>query len=330
MFSTGRHKLLYTIRNTASRLPRFVAQRCVAKSTGTLLTQGRGVFGSLGQGTKLLDSNSYNHTVSFDSISDSCDGQANISLAAAGWGHSAVLTGDGLLYIFGRPYDFSVIMRIDKIYRISNWVARYISASSNSLFFGSTVGYFPTPTRIETNEKIVGLSCSAGLTIFLTEIGNVYTFGLNRWGQCGVVPDDNAHIFQPTKVNGLPACQKIDAGLQHCIALTTEGEVYTWGKGNKGQLGTIADTRDLPPFALPALVPLEPLNKPSNLGKPQGRNRAVAESSKQIKAKSISAGFSHSAALSSEGSVYVWGKGMALEYKEKNAVAGDPLIFITL
>lgn len=313
----GSHSALFVLKRAVVRASKTVSQRCLSTTSGMLLTQGRGVFGALGQGTKLLDSEVYNSTVKFDTVSESRDGKANVSLVAAGWGHSAVIVGDGALYIFGRPYDFSTIMRIDKIYRFSKWIARYVSASSNSMFFGSATGYFPTPTRIETDEKVVDLSCSAGLTVFLTETGSVYSLGLNRWGQCGSSSEENAHMFQPTHVLDLPACRKIDAGLQHCIALTNEGDVYTWGKANKGQLGIIAEAKDLPPSALPTRVPLE---QPYKDGK-KGRN--LAESGTDtVKAKSISAGFAHSAALSTDGSVYVWGKGMASEYKDKTFVAG--------
>lgn len=323
MLAFSRHNVFNALRNAGARTPLFVAHRSmsVKSGAGTLLTQGRGVFGSLGQGTKLLDSPVYKPTVAFDANNESCDGQRNVALAAAGWGHSAVLNTDGQLYVFGRPYDFSIIMRIDKIYKFSKWMARYISASSNSMFFGNTVGYFPSPTRIETDEKIVDLTCSAGLTVFLTESGDIYSFGLNRWGQCGVASEENAHLLQPTKVAGVPSCTKIDSGLQHCIALTTDGEVYTWGKANKGQLGTVADLKELPLTALPAVVPLEVPLVSHKGGKQQGRSRSD-NSPTNVKATSISAGFAHSAALTSDGHVYVWGKGMATEYKDKNFVAG--------
>ena len=70
-------------------------------------------------------------------------------------------------------------------------------------------------------------------------------FGLNRWGQCGVNQKNvdggkNAqgiHVFDPTLVELPTKVKDVDAGLQHCVALTENGEVWVWGKGNRGQLG---------------------------------------------------------------------------------------------
>ena len=38
---------------------------------------------------------------------------------------------------------------------------------------------------------------------------------------------------------------KISAGANHVLALTKDGEVYTWGKNNAGQLGTGNRTNSL-------------------------------------------------------------------------------------
>lgn len=79
--------------------------------------------------------------------------------------------------------------------------------------------------------------------------------------------------------------RSVDVGLSHCVALSECGSrIYTWGKGLDGQLGL----GNVKANSSPQLV--------KNL-----RGCLLA----------VSAGFYHSAAVSLEGTVFVWGRGMA-------------------
>lgn len=79
----------------------------------------------------------------------------------------------------------------------------------------------------------------------------------------------------------------VDTGLQHCIALSKYGsDVFTWGKATRGQLGVSND--DVEHFSAPQYV--------------KGIVGFVT---------GVSAGFNHSAAVTAEGTVYLWGKGMS-------------------
>jgi len=79
-------------------------------------------------------------------------------------------------------------------------------------------------------EKVKFLVCSAGLTLLLTENGSVFSFGMNRWGQCGVhdptfrqndpiLSTENRgkqHVYSPERITSLPkSIVAVDAGLQH-------------------------------------------------------------------------------------------------------------------
>lgn len=79
----------------------------------------------------------------------------------------------------------------------------------------------------------------------------------------------------------------VDVGLQHCIAVSRCGyNVFTWGKALRGQLGISIKTEER--FAVPQLV--------------GGLDGMVV---------GVSAGLNHSAAVTSFGAVYLWGKGMS-------------------
>ena len=77
----------------------------------------------------------------------------------------------------------------------------------------------------------------------------------------------------------------VDVGLSHCIAVSDCGSrVYSWGKGQDGQLGTGSSKVSPSPQLVKTL-----------------KGSLVA----------VSAGFYHSASISSEGALFVWGRGMA-------------------
>ena len=155
--------------------------RGISTNSRKLYVRGCGVFGALGL-PDLRDAKE------FEVVPWKSDDP--ISQVAAGWGHSVILTEGGRLYHWGRPYDFSTLMRIHKIYRINSSLGRAVARSSNSKLFGEQLGYFEEPTPVihgyDTSKKIISVCASAGLTIFLTEEGKVYSYGLNRWVQCGV------------------------------------------------------------------------------------------------------------------------------------------------
>lgn len=107
------------------------------------------------------------------------------------------------------------------------------------------------------------LATSAGLTAVISTTGTLYCFGLNHRGQCGT-GSFNPNVWTPTRVAGLASTRfildhgdrelvgedmfrdfreqqnpivSVALGLQHGVALDSEGQVFCWGKGERGQLG---------------------------------------------------------------------------------------------
>lgn len=273
-----------------------------SKQLSFVAGRGSGLYGALGNGSDLIDRKEF---TKISLVKD--DPVVSIS---TGWGHSAMVTKGGKLIICGRPYDFQTLLRLNTINHISNYLARSIASSSNSLIFGKILGYYPQPIVLSDLDSVKSVSASAGLTLALLENGDVFSFGLNRWHQCGIPiakNENGMHIFKPTKIPDLPPIRSLDAGLQHSLALSRDGDVYSWGKGNRGQLGygksdefsCIARKIDF---------------------------SACEGGYKQLKFASVSTGFSHSAALSQDGDVYLWGKGMSNILDEK---LSSTSIFIT-
>ena len=211
---------------------------------------------------------------------------------SAGWGHSAILTKCGKVLICGRPYDFSILLRLNVLRDFgSSFLARSVSSFSQYFADAKTSGLYPSLIPLQDVltssgevKDVVDIVASAGLTIGLTKAGAVFAFGLNRWGQCGVPIGKFVHVYNLSYLS-LPPVNKIDAGLQHAIALTTSGKIYGWGKGSRGQLSDHSSVQDV--NAAPVPIPF---------------NDEILD---------VSLGFTHSAVLTTKGEVFVWGKGMS-------------------
>ncbi|XP_063404631.1 uncharacterized protein LOC134688085 isoform X2 [Mytilus trossulus] len=159
-------------------------------------------------------------------------------------------------------------------------------ASHGRLGQGDLVPENPTlvPCRVDTLHqlqiKVISVSCGGEHTVALTHQG-VYSWGSSLYGQVGV---GTRHMYsRPMLVNVGHQCISVVCGLFHTLALTHDNQVYSWGWGVHGQLGHGDPEDQLTPKRIEAL------------------------SDKQI--TSVSGGYCHTLALSSQGEIWVFGCG---------------------
>ncbi|XP_019484450.1 PREDICTED: E3 ubiquitin-protein ligase HERC2 [Hipposideros armiger] len=84
---------------------------------------------------------------------------------------------------------------------------------------------------------VVKVECGSQFSVALTKSGTVYTWGKGDYHRLGHGSDD--HVRRPRQVQGLQG-KKVTAiatGSLHCVCCTEDGEVYTWGDNDEGQLG---------------------------------------------------------------------------------------------
>ena len=122
-----------------------------------------------------------------------------------------------------------------------------------------------------------------------TEGSSVYTFGCGDAGRLGHGNEENQLAPRQVPAAGLHHEQvvMVAVGSAHTVALSAEGQVYTWGWGFFGQLGH----NDLVNQLVPRQV------EPGRLG----GEKVVFEA----------AGEDHTAAVTGGGRLYTWGTGVA-------------------
>lgn len=85
------------------------------------------MFGALGHGDKLLDE------ILFRNVGLSGSNQiVKVKHVSSGWAHSAAVTSEGSLIVFGRPYDDLAIKTINRIKSVSPTAGRFYGNNSES------------------------------------------------------------------------------------------------------------------------------------------------------------------------------------------------------
>ncbi|CAH1268469.1 HERC2 [Branchiostoma lanceolatum] len=95
------------------------------------------------------------------------------------------------------------------------------------------------PQKVEAliGQGVVKVECGSQFSVALTKSGCVYTWGKGDYHRLGHGSDD--HVRRPRKVAALQGKNVISiaTGSLHCVACTDQGEVFTWGDNDEGQLG---------------------------------------------------------------------------------------------
>ena len=97
------------------------------------------------------------------------------------------------------------------------------------------------------------VSCSAHHTLTLDDEGNVWAFGFNTHGECGV-GNYTQSVTTPTHVKELHNIISISAGLYSSACIDSIGCVWTFGSNNYGQLGHGDDIKRCTPTKVVALA----------------------------------------------------------------------------
>ncbi|XP_031258374.1 ultraviolet-B receptor UVR8-like isoform X2 [Pistacia vera] len=143
-----------------------------------------------------------------------------------------------------------------------------------------------SPTQLSALDdlEIVSVTCGADHTTAYSESRmEVYSWGWGDFGRLG--HGNSSDLFTPQPIKALHGLRikQIACGDSHCLAVTMEGEVQSWGRNQNGQLG-LGTTED-------ALVPQK------------------IQAFQGVSIKMVAAGAEHSVAVTENGELYGWGWG---------------------
>ncbi|XP_037624139.1 secretion-regulating guanine nucleotide exchange factor isoform X1 [Sebastes umbrosus] len=189
---------------------------------GRVLACGSNAFGQLGVGQTV--------THSADLLVVESLEEPVVSVAA-GLRHSLAVTDSGCVYQWGRG--------------LFSHAKRALSPRLVPPHLGSTV-----PSLVPGLDQKTSHMVSAGSAhcVCLTGDGDLFLWGSNKHGQLTITTEP--FLSSPTAVKrSLLAGEKVIdvwSGWTHIVAQTESGRVFTWGRGDYGQLGRQASTSQNP------------------------------------------------------------------------------------
>jgi len=182
---------------------------------------------------------------------------------------------------------------------------------------GTTTGTL-APKRIGAGRSWSAVSAGALHSVALGVDGALYTWGTNMFGQVGAGAFDQGNHLEPVAIMPGKTWKAIDAGDNHTLAISSEGELWAWGMNSDGQLGKgnhvnmyvpvrIGGQSNWATISAGAFHSLA-VNEDGELWAWGGDYDSVPERVGSANNWSqVSAGFLHSLALTKDGELYAWG-----------------------
>jgi regulator of chromosome condensation len=217
-----------------------------------------------------------------------------VTQLVCGVDHVLALTSQGKVYSWGNGQQLQLGRRVVERTRLNNLLPRE---------FGL--------------KKIRAIGAGSYHSFAIANDGKVYAWGLNQFGQCGIdrqgfVGEDGAVIASPSVVDELAGYDVIavTGGEHHSMALTSSGEILSFGRMDCNQLGfpesappqgAIVDTRGKPRFTPhPTVIPNIPAMR------------------------AVFCGSHHNIAIAEDGSAWSWGFGEGWQVGHGPATVDNP------
>ncbi|KAL5017227.1 hypothetical protein ScPMuIL_006816 [Solemya velum] len=184
-----------------------ITHRSHRSSPGVVLACGEGDVGQLGLGEDVIEKGRPGLVDIKDKIIQVC----------AGGMHTVCLTVDGQIYTFGCNDEGSL--------------GRNTSEEGSETW----------PAKVEMPTKIIQVSAGESHTAVLADDGRVFAWGNFRDSKGSIGLTVNGLQKMPVEMLPGYVVTKIASGGDHLVMLTVEGDIYTSGYAEQGQLGRVAE-----------------------------------------------------------------------------------------
>uniref|UniRef100_A0A061R4H9 Regulator of chromosome condensation n=1 Tax=Tetraselmis sp. GSL018 TaxID=582737 RepID=A0A061R4H9_9CHLO len=174
----------------------------------------------------------------------------------------------------------------------------------------------PTVVRAFRGDRVVHVAAGQHCSFAVTEKGEVYAWGYNENFELGLGLGVSRNSPQLVGTLSGKNVTRIVAGGYHALAVTGLGEMYAWGNNVYGQLGLGHFDEVQVPTRVSGMPQLaQPMNPPPSDALLRGNGHEwlfpPAKSVGKIHTGVSGAGTWHSAAIGSDGRLYVWGRNSA-------------------
>ncbi|MCL1874782.1 MAG: InlB B-repeat-containing protein [Synergistaceae bacterium] len=143
----------------------------------------------------------------------------------------------------------------------------------------STTDFVLNPTLVGLTTDWKTIAAGYHYTMATKTDGNLWVWGNNQYGQLGIDTDGKSQTI-PFNVGTGYNLASIDAGFGHTIEIKIDGNLWAWGRNDYGQLGNGLTTNSYTP---------------------------VQEETSAKNWAAVAAGYDHTAAIKTDGSLWTWG-----------------------
>lgn len=222
------------------------------------------------------------------------------TISAAGEDHSAAITQNGELWIWGRNKEFQL-----------------------GYLLGPGDDYSCTPNKLM--DDVASVALATNFSAAIKNNGELWTWGWNWKGVVGNEDTGSPHGFAPAKL--MDDVVSVSLGYLHAAAIKRDGSLWTWGENSHGELGdgTTNDSGNYEPKMIMNNVAAVSLGTGYSAAidcdgalwmwgdnsKGQFGNGTTESSTTPIKVmdgvSAVSLGGSHTGVIMTDGSLLTWG-----------------------
>ncbi|CAB4378260.1 unnamed protein product [Rhizophagus irregularis] len=191
----------------------------VEEENGCIYSFGKGVYGELGCGENVKKTGGRGVRIK---------GVEGVEKVVCGLRHVVCLNKEGKCFGWGSN-KYGQLTKFDKDNNEKSHKKK-----KETLYF--------EPVRIfhDLNLRVINVACGQNHTVVLTSDGELYTFGLNKYGQLGYdFPNKIKFSDIPKKIDheSIGKVKSIHCGWNNTIIICDDDKLLIWGRNDHGQCG---------------------------------------------------------------------------------------------